>query len=189
MDCCLPTEVPGCAVSLSFSDLVLGCVSYNPCIARSLFVWLLYFSACLYADCVCDGSASALPQVIYKKFNVPCPFVDFALNATAGGLNVSATDPGGEDDPACIPKMANLNTQVGLRMSLSVKLQIHPCCHGHRNPLTVLYVIVIFSMLPVTAHDPSMEKALRALKVMFTQLLTIGESLRLIQDSKMDSDP
>lgn len=94
-------------------------------------------------------------QVIYKKFNVPCPFVDFAFNATASGLNVSATDPGGEDDPACIPKMANLNSQVGLRMSLSMKLQIHLHCHGHWQ--TPTYVIVIFSMLPVTVHDPSME--------------------------------
>lgn len=58
-------------------------------------------------------------QVIYKKFNIPCPFVDFAFNATS--LNISATDPGGEDDPACIPKMANLNSQVGLRMLLSIK--------------------------------------------------------------------
>lgn len=29
-------------------------------------------------------------------------------------MNVSIADPGGEDDPACIPKMANLNSQVCL---------------------------------------------------------------------------
>lgn len=53
-------------------------------------------------------------QVIYKKFNTPCPFTDFSFNSTASVLNVSAMDPGGEPDPACIPKMANLNSQVGV---------------------------------------------------------------------------
>lgn len=70
-------------------------------------------------------------------------------NGTGIGGNVNETDP------ACIPKMVNLNSQVGLRMSLSLKLQIHLHCHGHGQPPT--YVIVIFSMLPVTVHNPSME--------------------------------
>lgn len=68
-------------------------------------------------------------QVIYKKFAIPCPFVDFAFNLTASGLNV--TDPGGDDDPSCVPKMANLNMQVRLCMLLSMKLQIHLHCLGH----------------------------------------------------------
>lgn len=87
-------------------------------------------------------------QVIYKKFNVPCPFVDFALNATASGLNVNGSHPGGENDPACIPKMANLNSQVCVGMSLCGRLQIHLHCHGHWQ--TPTYAIVILSMLPVT---------------------------------------
>ncbi|KAF6732983.1 Sodium-coupled neutral amino acid transporter 3 [Oryzias melastigma] len=37
-----------------------------------------------------------LVSVIYKKFNVPCPFVDFAFNSTASVTNVSAIDSGGE---------------------------------------------------------------------------------------------
>lgn len=47
--------------------------------------------------------------------------MDFALNATAIGQNLNTTYPGGKDDAACIPKMANLNTQVGLHTSLSLK--------------------------------------------------------------------
>lgn len=115
------------------------------------FVWLFYCHIILPA-CILLVSFCALTplfftvQVIYKKFAVPCPFVDFAFNVTASGLNV--TDPGGDDDPSCVPKMANLNTQVRLRMLLSMKLQIHFHCLGHWH--TPTYVIVIFSMLPVT---------------------------------------
>lgn len=61
--------------------------------------------------------------------------MEFSFNGTASVLNVSAKDPGGEDDPACIPKMANLNSQVGLCMPLSLKLHIHfhcpHLCHSH----------------------------------------------------------
>uniref|UniRef100_A0A674NFX7 Solute carrier family 38 member 3a n=1 Tax=Takifugu rubripes TaxID=31033 RepID=A0A674NFX7_TAKRU len=66
-----------------------------------------------------------LISVIYKKFTVPCPFVDFALNATAIGQNLNGTYPSGEADAACIPKMANLNTRVGLHISLIMK-PAHP---------------------------------------------------------------
>lgn len=83
--------------------------------------WHIYSDRCLFSSV----------QVIYKKFNLPCPFVDFSLNATAGALNVNMSDPD-IVDPACIPKMANLNTQVGLQcMSLCGRLQIHPHCLGH----------------------------------------------------------
>uniref|UniRef100_A0A672ZLC6 Sodium-coupled neutral amino acid transporter 3-like n=1 Tax=Sphaeramia orbicularis TaxID=375764 RepID=A0A672ZLC6_9TELE len=71
-------------------------------------------------------------QVIYKKFNVPCPFVDFALNGTASGLNVSATDPGGEEDPACIPKMANLNSQTAYTIPI---LAFAFVCHPEVLPI------------------------------------------------------
>ncbi|KAM3850060.1 LOW QUALITY PROTEIN: sodium-coupled neutral amino acid transporter 3-like [Diretmus argenteus] len=40
-----------------------------------------------------------LIAVIYKKFNIPCPIVDFTFNSTVSGMNVSATDPGGEVNP------------------------------------------------------------------------------------------
>lgn len=121
------------------------------------------FSAYLYVNCIAQHlfvlNAFLLwtVQVIYKKFNIRCPFTDFG-NGTAIRLNVSAMDPGGEEDPACIPKMVNLNSQVGLRMSLSLKLQMHLHCHGHWQPPT--YVIVIFSMLPETIQKPSMEVTL-----------------------------
>lgn len=140
MDERLHAAVPGCAGSLSLSDLVFGCVSCNPCIAPSLFLWLPRCHVVLPV-CVLTVSFTGLlfvlftallctVQVIYKKFNVPCPFVDFAFNATTSGLNVNATDPGGED-PACIPKMANLNSQVGLPVLHRMKLPISLHCHGH----------------------------------------------------------
>lgn len=95
-------------------------------------------------------------QVIYKKFTVPCPFVDFALNATAIGQNLNGTYPSGEADAACIPKMANLNTRVGLHISLIMK-PAHPpsppALAADRRPL---YGTVAFSMTPVTVHKPSM---------------------------------
>ncbi len=57
-------------------------------------------------------------QVIYKKFQVKCPFEDFAHNRTVLGFNTSVTaDPGGvqmipEGDPACTPRLFNINSQV-----------------------------------------------------------------------------
>lgn len=57
-------------------------------------------------------------QVIYKKFTVSCPFVDFALNSTSAiGQNLNGTYLDAENNAACIPKMANLNTRVGLHTS------------------------------------------------------------------------
>lgn len=129
-------------------------------------------------------------QVIYKKFNIPCPFVDFAINSTASVLNISVTDPGGNDNPACIPKMANLNSQVGFFLHVthpeSAKMHLH--CHDHGEPPA--YVTVIYSMRPVTVHDPSMEitlglkhsTALRA----FIKLLMRHNKVRLTQGSEMD---
>ncbi|XP_049895270.1 sodium-coupled neutral amino acid transporter 3-like isoform X1 [Epinephelus moara] len=73
-----------------------------------------------------------LVSVIYKKFNTPCPFMDFALNGTATGLNVSATDPGGEPDPACIPKMANLNSQTAYTIPI---LAFAFVCHPEVLPI------------------------------------------------------
>lgn len=143
-----------------------GCVSYNPLftlsLTRSGFLsggLSDIFSTCLYINCV--PKPSFLPdtfllcdeQVIYKKFNVPCPFTDFSFNATSTTSWMNVTDPGGEEDPACIPKMANLNSQVGSCMSLTLQMHLH--CHGHWQPPT--YFTVIFSMLPVPLHSLSME--------------------------------
>lgn len=110
-----------------------GCVSCNPLIALSLSLslWHLFCLSVYYINCVPQPLFFLTLQVIYKKFNLPCPFVDFALNGTASLVNVSATDPGGDEDPSCIPKMANLNSQVGLCMPLTLRVQIHLHCHGY----------------------------------------------------------
>ncbi|XP_008282035.1 sodium-coupled neutral amino acid transporter 3-like isoform X2 [Stegastes partitus] len=71
-----------------------------------------------------------LISVIYKKFNIPCPFVDFAINSTASVMNV--TDPGGEDNPACIPKMANLNSQTAYTIPI---LAFAFVCHPEVLPI------------------------------------------------------
>ncbi|XP_068172289.1 sodium-coupled neutral amino acid transporter 3-like [Antennarius striatus] len=105
-----------------------------------------------------------LIAVIYKKFNVPCPFVEFTFNATASGLNVSATDPGGEVDPACIPKLANLNTQTAytipiLAFAFVCHPEVLPIYTELRNPtkkkmqhvanisITVMYVMYFLAAL------------------------------------------
>ncbi|TNN57958.1 Sodium-coupled neutral amino acid transporter 3 [Liparis tanakae] len=71
-------------------------------------------------------------MVIYKKFNTPCPFVDFSFNSTAIALNVSAMDLGGEPDPACIPKMANLNSQTAYTIPI---LAFAFVCHPEVLPI------------------------------------------------------
>ncbi|XP_017271455.1 sodium-coupled neutral amino acid transporter 3 isoform X1 [Kryptolebias marmoratus] len=73
-----------------------------------------------------------LIAVIYKKFNVPCPFVDFAHNSTGSELNVNATDHSGEQDPACIPKMANLNIQTAYTIPI---LAFAFVCHPEVLPI------------------------------------------------------
>ncbi|XP_077459008.1 sodium-coupled neutral amino acid transporter 3-like isoform X1 [Stigmatopora argus] len=72
-----------------------------------------------------------LIAVIYKKFNVPCPFVDFTFNGTAGGL-LNITDPGGEVDPSCAPKMANLNSQTAYTIPI---LAFAFVCHPEVLPI------------------------------------------------------
>ncbi|KAM8914459.1 sodium-coupled neutral amino acid transporter 3-like isoform 2-T8 [Spinachia spinachia] len=73
-----------------------------------------------------------LISVIYKKFNTPCPFTDFSFNSTASVLNVSTMDPGGEPDPACIPKMANLNSQTAYTIPI---LAFAFVCHPEVLPI------------------------------------------------------
>uniref|UniRef100_A0A3B5QZV5 Solute carrier family 38 member 3a n=1 Tax=Xiphophorus maculatus TaxID=8083 RepID=A0A3B5QZV5_XIPMA len=73
-----------------------------------------------------------LVSVIYKKFNLPCPFVNFAPNSTQSVVNVTVNDPGGEDNPACIPKMANLNTQTAYTIPI---LAFAFVCHPEVLPI------------------------------------------------------
>ncbi|XP_030584491.1 sodium-coupled neutral amino acid transporter 3-like isoform X1 [Archocentrus centrarchus] len=71
-----------------------------------------------------------LIAVIYKKFNIPCPFGGNSFNSTTSGMNV--TDPGGEDNPACIPKMANLNSQTAYTIPI---LAFAFVCHPEVLPI------------------------------------------------------
>ncbi|XP_033939632.1 sodium-coupled neutral amino acid transporter 3-like isoform X1 [Pseudochaenichthys georgianus] len=73
-----------------------------------------------------------LISVIYKKFNTPCPFSDFAFNSTVSMLNVSAMDPGGDPDPSCIPKMTNLNSQTAYTIPI---LAFAFVCHPEVLPI------------------------------------------------------
>uniref|UniRef100_A0A1A8MQ79 Amino acid transporter transmembrane domain-containing protein n=2 Tax=Nothobranchius TaxID=28779 RepID=A0A1A8MQ79_9TELE len=73
-----------------------------------------------------------LIAVIYKKFNVPCPFVDFAFNSTGSELNVSSSGHGGEENPACIPKMANLNIRTAYTIPI---LAFAFVCHPEVLPI------------------------------------------------------
>ncbi|XP_028303022.1 sodium-coupled neutral amino acid transporter 3-like isoform X1 [Gouania willdenowi] len=105
-----------------------------------------------------------LAAVIYKKFNIPCPFVDFAFNSTVSAVNVSTMDPGGEVDPACIPKMANLNSQTAytipiLAFAFVCHPEVLPIYTELRNPtqkkmqhvanisITVMYVMYFLAAL------------------------------------------
>ncbi|XP_072522691.1 sodium-coupled neutral amino acid transporter 3a isoform X2 [Salminus brasiliensis] len=76
-----------------------------------------------------------LISVIYKKFQVPCPFVDFAFNQTVG-LNIS-TYHGGvtvtpEDDPSCTPRMFNLKLQTAYTIPI---LAFAFVCHPEVLPI------------------------------------------------------
>lgn len=73
-----------------------------------------------------------LIAVIYKKFNLPCPFTEFAFNGTAHSPIVNTTDPGGEDDDSCIPKMANLNSQTAYTIPI---LAFAFVCHPEVLPI------------------------------------------------------
>ncbi|XP_057217656.1 sodium-coupled neutral amino acid transporter 3a isoform X1 [Triplophysa rosa] len=78
-----------------------------------------------------------LIAVIYKKFQVPCPFVDFSHNKTVVSFNTSVADPGGvhmtpEDDPACTPRMFNINSQTAYTVPI---LAFAFVCHPEVLPI------------------------------------------------------
>uniref|UniRef100_A0A8B9HX38 Solute carrier family 38 member 3a n=1 Tax=Astyanax mexicanus TaxID=7994 RepID=A0A8B9HX38_ASTMX len=75
-----------------------------------------------------------LISVIYKKFQVPCPFVDFALNRT---LDLNISTPHGvtvtpDDDPSCAPKMFNLKLQTAYTIPI---LAFAFVCHPEVLPI------------------------------------------------------
>uniref|UniRef100_A0A8C6TXN7 Solute carrier family 38 member 3a n=1 Tax=Neogobius melanostomus TaxID=47308 RepID=A0A8C6TXN7_9GOBI len=71
-------------------------------------------------------------HVIYKKFNLPCPFTDFSFNVTAHSPIVNMTDLGGQEDDACVPKMANLNSQTAYTIPI---LAFAFVCHPEVLPI------------------------------------------------------
>ncbi|XP_076003208.1 sodium-coupled neutral amino acid transporter 3-like [Genypterus blacodes] len=73
-----------------------------------------------------------LISVIYKKFNTPCPFRDFYSHVNVSSLSVNVTDLGGEVDPACIPKMVNLNPQTAYTIPI---LAFAFVCHPEVLPI------------------------------------------------------
>uniref|UniRef100_A0A674MQJ5 Solute carrier family 38 member 3a n=1 Tax=Takifugu rubripes TaxID=31033 RepID=A0A674MQJ5_TAKRU len=92
-----------------------------------------------------------LISVIYKKFTVPCPFVDFALNATAIGQNLNGTYPSGEADTAytipilafafvCHPEVLPIYTE--LRNPTKKKMQ-----HVSNISIAVMYVMYFLAAL------------------------------------------
>uniref|UniRef100_A0A3B3Y3Q7 Amino acid transporter transmembrane domain-containing protein n=1 Tax=Poecilia mexicana TaxID=48701 RepID=A0A3B3Y3Q7_9TELE len=93
-----------------------------------------------------------LVSVIYKKFNLPCPFVDFAHNSTVSVLNVTVNDPGGEDNPTaytipilafafvCHPEVLPIYTE--LRNPTKKKMQ-----HVSNISIAVMYVMYFLAAL------------------------------------------
>ncbi|XP_055016307.1 sodium-coupled neutral amino acid transporter 3 [Boleophthalmus pectinirostris] len=73
-----------------------------------------------------------LIAVIYKKFNLPCPFTEFAFNGTTHSPILNTTDPGGEEDDTCVPKMANLNSQTAYTIPI---LAFAFVCHPEVLPI------------------------------------------------------
>ncbi|XP_076859390.1 sodium-coupled neutral amino acid transporter 3a isoform X2 [Brachyhypopomus gauderio] len=78
-----------------------------------------------------------LIAVIYKKFQVICPFVDYTFNRTLG-LNITPladhrgipTEP--EDDPSCTPHMFNLKIQTAYTIPI---LAFAFVCHPEVLPI------------------------------------------------------
>ncbi|XP_038871942.1 sodium-coupled neutral amino acid transporter 3-like isoform X2 [Salvelinus namaycush] len=70
-----------------------------------------------------------LISVIYKKFHTPCPFLDFTFNSTA---SVTAVTNDTGYNPACIPKMVNLNSQTAYTIPI---LAFAFVCHPEVLPI------------------------------------------------------
>ncbi|KAG1950080.1 sodium-coupled neutral amino acid transporter [Pimephales promelas] len=79
-----------------------------------------------------------LISVIYKKFQVKCPFEDFSHNRTLVGFNTSiASDQRGveitpEGDPSCTPHLFNMNSQTAYTVPI---LAFAFVCHPEVLPI------------------------------------------------------
>ncbi|XP_053508646.1 sodium-coupled neutral amino acid transporter 3a isoform X1 [Ictalurus furcatus] len=112
-----------------------------------------------------------LISVIYKKFQVPCPFTDFSFTNRTAALNISGVliEHNGvsmtpEDDPSCTPRMFNLNIQTAytipiLAFAFVCHPEVLPIYTELRNPtkkkmqhvsnisITVMYVMYFLAAL------------------------------------------
>lgn len=63
-------------------------------------------------------------QVIYKKFQIPCPFEEYSSNSTAAHhtVNVSNHVVHADQEVDCSPRMFTMNSQVSRKTSLQLPL-------------------------------------------------------------------
>ncbi|KAG7244676.1 hypothetical protein INR49_029695 [Caranx melampygus] len=83
-----------------------------------------------------------LSAVIYKKFQIPCPFEEFSANSTAAHLSVNVSSHGheynnglvhtGDDDSHCSPHMFTINSQTAYTIPI---LAFAFVCHPEVLPI------------------------------------------------------
>ncbi|XP_029991065.1 sodium-coupled neutral amino acid transporter 3 isoform X2 [Sphaeramia orbicularis] len=81
-----------------------------------------------------------LSAVIYKKFQIPCPFEEFSVNGTASHLNVSSHDHDynnglvheNTEDDHCSPRMFTINSQTAYTVPI---LAFAFVCHPEVLPI------------------------------------------------------
>uniref|UniRef100_A0A8C3AL44 Solute carrier family 38 member 3 n=1 Tax=Cyclopterus lumpus TaxID=8103 RepID=A0A8C3AL44_CYCLU len=80
-------------------------------------------------------------QVIYKKFQIPCPFDEFTSNTTTTHLSMNVSSHGHEynnglvhedDDSHCSPRMININSQTAYTLPI---LAFAFVCHPEVLPI------------------------------------------------------
>ncbi|XP_075997378.1 sodium-coupled neutral amino acid transporter 3 isoform X2 [Genypterus blacodes] len=82
-----------------------------------------------------------LSAVIYKKFQIPCPFEEFTANSTAAHLSLNVSSDGHEytndlvhedDDSHCAPRMFTMNSQTAYTIPI---LAFAFVCHPEVLPI------------------------------------------------------
>ncbi|XP_040889966.1 sodium-coupled neutral amino acid transporter 3 isoform X2 [Toxotes jaculatrix] len=83
-----------------------------------------------------------LTAVIYKKFQIPCPFDEFSVNSTAAHLSMNVSGHGHEyvnglvhsddDDSHCSPRMLTMNSQTAYTIPI---LAFAFVCHPEVLPI------------------------------------------------------
>uniref|UniRef100_A0A8C9ZM39 Solute carrier family 38 member 3 n=1 Tax=Sander lucioperca TaxID=283035 RepID=A0A8C9ZM39_SANLU len=82
-----------------------------------------------------------LPLVIYKKFQIPCPFEEYSTNSTAAHLSLNVSSHGNEytnnlvhedDDSQCSPGLFTINSQTAYTIPI---LAFAFVCHPEVLPI------------------------------------------------------